>query len=348
LPGQFSTFNSRPTASGDGVPVWAGGIANAPGVATQNRCLFSGFGADVLIMGGDFLPGIAEAVTTTTLDFSFRVSRFREHWIHKANVLSAAATDTVMVIDGVPITAGGSLIREGTVVPPALGGVGGELWTNFDLFGINEAGDYLITGDTNAAVGVDEFVALNGQLIQREGDVLNLALAPVTIAGDIEGAYMNEQTDWAVTWDIFDGVANREALIVNGQIVLVEGDLVDWNGDGVIDLNDNNGKLADFTGITTLTLGARINGAVDVYFTADIDFLGTPGTLDDIEGFFRQTVLVDTCPWDCEGNDGVVDVLDFLALLGQWSQPGAPCDFDANGVDVVDFLALLAHWGLCP
>lgn len=42
LPGQFSTFNSRPTASGDGVPVWAGGIANAPGVATRTDACSAG------------------------------------------------------------------------------------------------------------------------------------------------------------------------------------------------------------------------------------------------------------------------------------------------------------------
>jgi hypothetical protein len=349
LAGQFSTFNSRPTAAGDGVPVWIGGFADTPGAATQNRALFSGFGADVLLMGGDFLPGIAEAVDGVTgLSFDFRVSRFRSHWINVTEVLSAAANDVLMVIDAAPITAGGSFIREGTLVPVVLGGNGVELWTAFDFFGINEAGDYLITGNTNAAAAANEFVAINGELVLREGDVLNLALAPVTLEGDIEGAYMNEQGDWAAAWDIDDGVVNREALIVNGGIVLVEGDLVDWNGDGVIDAGDNNGELADFTGISALTIGARIGGAVDVYFTADIDFLGTPGTADDLEGFMRVRVQVVPCPWDCAGNDGVIDVVDFLALLSEWAQVGTPCDFNGDGVDVVDFLKLLGAWGPCP
>jgi hypothetical protein len=54
------------------------------------------------------------------------------------------------------------------------------------------------------------------------------------------------------------------------------------------------------------------------------------------------------CPWDCGNNDGVVETVDFLALLQQWPGPGA-CDINNDGViDTVDFLALLSHWGLCP
>ncbi len=57
------------------------------------------------------------------------------------------------------------------------------------------------------------------------------------------------------------------------------------------------------------------------------------------------------CPWDCgQPPNGVVDTVDFLALLQNWGAAGGngPCDFDSNGVvDTVDFLALLQHWGLC-
>ena len=51
---------------------------------------------------------------------------------------------------------------------------------------------------------------------------------------------------------------------------------------------------------------------------------------------------------DLDG-DGVVGILDFLALLGAWgTNPGGPPDFDGNGaVGVTDLLALLAGWGPC-
>ena len=55
------------------------------------------------------------------------------------------------------------------------------------------------------------------------------------------------------------------------------------------------------------------------------------------------------CPWDCElVPDGQVSITDFLALLGQWGQVNATCDFDGVGVGIIDFLGLLANWGACP
>lgn len=54
------------------------------------------------------------------------------------------------------------------------------------------------------------------------------------------------------------------------------------------------------------------------------------------------------CPWDCGDGNHVVDVVDFLALLGQWPGPGT-CDFDGDGViNIVDFLDLLSHYAPCP
>ena len=51
--------------------------------------------------------------------------------------------------------------------------------------------------------------------------------------------------------------------------------------------------------------------------------------------------------------DGLVDVMDLLALLGAWGpcEPAGVCPADLNGdgvVDVLDLLELLAAWGPCP
>ncbi|TMR68737.1 hypothetical protein E3V88_02490 [Streptococcus pseudopneumoniae] len=56
------------------------------------------------------------------------------------------------------------------------------------------------------------------------------------------------------------------------------------------------------------------------------------------------------CPADCEpeGGDGVVGILDFLALLAAWGE-ASPCDIDGDGVvGILDLLDLLAAWGPCP
>ena len=54
------------------------------------------------------------------------------------------------------------------------------------------------------------------------------------------------------------------------------------------------------------------------------------------------------CVWDCAVSDGTVDILDFLGLLGQWTQVCTSCDFDGGGAGINDFLELLANWGPCP
>ncbi len=66
----------------------------------------------------------------------------------------------------------------------------------------------------------------------------------------------------------------------------------------------------------------------------------------------QAVVPAPPCPWDCaQPPNGVVNTVDFLALLQFWGGAGGngPCDFDADGViNTVDFLALLQHWGACP
>jgi hypothetical protein len=379
LTGMFSTFNSRPGVTGDGVPYWVGGFANTVGGATQNRALFSGLSVDVEIMGGDTLPDVTEPIATgsSNIDFDWRVSRFGTYWIDQVLVTSGTADDGIVVINGDPVMAGGSIMRENSTVPSDAGGLPGELWDNFDFLGISEAGDYFVTGDTTAAITEDEFVLMTDRIVLREGEVLDLGGNSVTVSGSIEGGYMNEQGDWAVIWDIDDpNAVNREALIFNGEIVLVEGDLVDWNGDGVIDAGDNNGKLANFTGISTLTVGAQVSGVVNIYFTADIDFFGTPSSTDDLEGFFCFSAGAGPCPqpgssgnfceadvypnngdgvWNyADDGDCVIDISDLGALLPNYGITSGltredgdvyPAPNGDGAVDISDIGEMLAQYG---
>ncbi len=55
-----------------------------------------------------------------------------------------------------------------------------------------------------------------------------------------------------------------------------------------------------------------------------------------------------TCIWDCVGNDGIIGIDEFLAILGTWGSPG-PCDYDGSGaVGIEEFLKVLGTWGTCP
>jgi hypothetical protein len=285
LPGQFSTFNSRTGMTADGQVYWVGGFSNVQGGGTQNRALFFGPGATVVLMGGDSIAGVPEPVSTdsTGIDFDVRFSALGTNYILPSAVDSGSSlNDTVMVLNGAALMAAGGIVREQSPVPPEVGGLPGELYQNFDFLGVTEAGSYLITGNTNAAAGQDEFVMLDGIIVLREGAILDGG----TLSGSIEGGYLNEDGDWAVIWDVDNFSGNREALIVNGRVVVQELSPVDWNGDGTIDAGDQNAFITDFTGITSLTLGRRDgDDNVDVLFTADCDVNGTI-----LEGGFRLSV----------------------------------------------------------
>jgi hypothetical protein len=83
------------------------------------------------------------------------------------------------------------------------------------------------------------------------------------------------------------------------------------------------------------------------------DYAGILEGLDnDGDGLYdgNDPDCADACPCDCaDGGDGVVNVVDFLALIAEWGGPGA-CDC-ADGrdgiVNVLDFLAIIADWGPC-
>jgi hypothetical protein len=274
--GMFWVFASRPGITRNGMPYFVGGFSSTMGGATQNRGLFFGPAATPVLLGGSAVPGLPFALVTSGFSFDYRYSALGSHFITDVTMVSGSTTnDVAMVMDGSGLMIGGFLVREGSPVPAVAGGMGGENWANFDLQGINEAGDYMFTGDTSGPTTTDEFVLKNGVIVLREGDLVDSD--PLT--GDIEGAFMNETGDVAVVWDLDIGGTALEALIVNGIPVLVEGDAVDLDGDGMV---EPMSKLSDFTGISALTLGPTLTA----YFTADVDVNGTPSTTDDIEGFF--------------------------------------------------------------
>jgi hypothetical protein len=126
-------------------------------------------------------------------------------------------------------------------------------------------------------------------------------------------------------------------------------------GDGVAEgLCDTWGDGGGFA-IGANNLGSTVPGA-DSYLRSPSCGLVNYGTVTSIgfpESQWMQEVHVNVasaCPCDCaDGGDGVVNVLDFLALIGEWGGPGA-CDCADGGdgiVNVLDFLAIIADWGPC-
>jgi hypothetical protein len=135
--------------------------------------------------------------------------------------------------------------------------------------------------------------------------------------------------------------------------------IADVSGDGVNDLVVGTVFTSNHTYFLDGTDGGVLHSAnygqpVDA-ITAIPDVVGD-GSWEMVAGgrdglvtcFSGGTAVTPPCPWDCGDGDGTVGVVDFLALLAEWGEVGAPCDFDGDGVGVTDFLAMLAQWGDCP
>ncbi len=54
------------------------------------------------------------------------------------------------------------------------------------------------------------------------------------------------------------------------------------------------------------------------------------------------------CPADCGCRpNGMVDIFDFITVLGEWGTQGSTCDIDGGGIGITDFLTVLGSWGGC-
>jgi hypothetical protein len=98
------------------------------------------------------------------------------------------------------------------------------------------------------------------------------------------------------------------------------------------------------------------DGADDVHCVL-VQTVTVPGSgsavMEILHTYGQQTpygLATEDCPCDCaDGGDGTVNVVDFLALIGEWGTAGA-CDCADGGdgtVNVVDFLAMIGVWGPC-
>jgi len=266
--GWFWRFGSRPGVTRDGVPYFVGGITDVQGGSTQERGLFKGPDGEPVYIGGTVINGLPDPVAATTgnVSFDYRFSAYGTYVIAEVQTDTGDFnTDNHIVINDSVVLAGGLPMSEGGLVPEAIGGLPGESWDNWDYLGVNEAGQYLVTGDTDAATSQDEFLLLDGQIVLREGQELDGWI----LDGSLQHAFLGEDGDWACVWDGDNGTEVLEILIFNGEIVLIEGMPVDIDGDLQV---DPDAILNDITGLAILAVSDRDDqGRARVYFTADVE-----------------------------------------------------------------------------
>ena len=353
--GSFSSFNSRPTTTAGGEAWWVGGYTFTAGGSTAARALFrQGIGGDIEIVyqQGDILGGVSDPATDVS--FLFKISNNGTNWINGVSL--GSASDRGLFLNGQILTIGATPIRSGSVIPASAGGLGGETFAAFDDFGVNEAGDWIFTGNTSNR----EIIMLNGVIIASEGDEVTLPDGSLGFYDStIDVVDINEDGDWAVIWDATDGVAGGEAVIVNGEVAAIVGQSVDIDGDGV---PDGNATLSDITGLDSLAISERDGGFITVYFTAQVDTAGTSSIADDTEHFYSVEIAVGgsacsladlSSPANPGIPDGVLTGADFFEFLSRFgagdlsvdfsspANPGTP-DGVLTGADFFEFLNLFA------
>ncbi|MDP7004951.1 MAG: FG-GAP-like repeat-containing protein [Phycisphaerales bacterium] len=128
-------------------------------------------------------------------------------------------------------------------------------------------------------------------------------------------------------------------LNFDSDIVVYEGNCcnlsqIDCNGD---DSGCNGGSSII---VYSIELGEdyfiRIGGATEFSFGDGTIYIEGP-----------EGTCVTSCFADAT-NDGIVDISDFLMIVGAWGQTCGPADLNSDGlVDVVDLLAVIGTWGPC-
>lgn len=231
--GTLITFASRPAMLPDGTAYWISGYDSGGNLTTLGRVLYKCADVDnpasieKVLAAGDLIEGIPIA-TSSGLAFDFKVSNNGLHHIHRLTLATGNTANDDAVIVNNAIAA-----REGS---PASGGTGN--WQNFILVSINNNGDSIFTGDTNAIVAQDAFLAYNGSIVVQEGE----SVAGVSLAdgSSVLAASINNQGVAAHVWQ--EGGSSNKHLFLSAVgiwdqsvLLLSTGDTIDTTGDSIAD-----------------------------------------------------------------------------------------------------------------
>lgn len=280
LPGTVWRFASRPKILGNGQPYFTGGIDDAVTGNDLGNGLFLGNPPAPVLKAGDVIPGLPNPLLAgSAIDFDARFSHLGVHHLVPVALQTGSgvttANDNYLLLDGLPISTGSSLIGEDRPIPATHGGLPLEVWDNFDEVGVSDSGEFMFFGDTDkAGTTTDEFIARNGIIVYRELD----AFSNFQLVGSIEAGFMNDAGDIVATWDVEGGTTDPEALLQNDKVLAKVGDAIDVSGDGIADA----AFLRNFTGIANVGIGSDRR----VWFTADWDLGNTSTTTDDFDGWF--------------------------------------------------------------
>ena len=270
-PNFTNTFNSRPQMIDDGTAYWVAGVNDgAGGTGSASRVLYRqnpNGTIDRVFASGDVIAGSGGSTIDfpSGVDFDYHVSGNGSQMI---NGFIANNDDNMIAVNG-------------TMVHREFQATGqGDNWSNFDTVSINNAGNYIFTGDTDGAGATDEFIAYNGVIGVREG----MSVDGLTLGSACNAASINNLGQAAF---IFSTVEETETLFfaadasaLGSSVALLSvGDLFDETGDGVGDW-----IIDDFNASNIIGPGLDLAEDGMVYVEVDLESLDGSVNIEAVIG----------------------------------------------------------------
>jgi len=345
LTGKYIKATSGPRMLGDGNFAFMSTLANVPDGTTTDRALYRGTlgvpGLTLVYKTGDVIAGETIRFATPTLSFRFDSSDNALHTIHICGVGAGSTGVTCILADGQWIA------RPAQALPGSPYQF--EAWNTFSTVGINNQGEWIITGDSS---NFDDptsngFVAFNGVSTAHENDTID----GVTLStpASVRTASINNLSQVAHLWQTGTGSPTPKVLFVgpgaslgSSKRIVGSGDLLDFDGDGLGDY-----RVYDLPENVIAGPGIDLGDDGRVVTRITLEDAAGGGTRFDAIVRFCHTNCATTCP-PCAADynqDGGVDGADIASFFPDW-EGSAPCA-DVNldgGTDGGDIQTFFERW----
>lgn len=174
---------------------------------------------------------------------------------------------THVLLDGAVHTLGGSPVVRDVPVPASVGGRDGELWRNFRLLAPTDAGDLVMSGDTDGDPSTDEFLIRDGVMLFREGVVID----GDTMVGEIDALDVLPDGRVVWIWNANFDTGLDQALGIEDRIYIRSNAAVDWDEDGFADEEFTLRGLAQQATVTEdgrLLFVSNVIGPFSIFYEA--------------------------------------------------------------------------------
>jgi hypothetical protein len=270
LPPNISIFNSRPQMYGSANAYWIGGVNASGGTSTEQRFFYRKIDSAAYEVLYPEFDTLLDGTILDDMGFDYDVSDNDSFRILEVAVATGSSADD----GGFAINRDSMLAQEGNPTGD------GDNWDNFDFISVNNQGHHVWSGDTDGDSGTDEYIALDGQIVLREGDIIDGVT--LTSSMSVRGISINDfgKIVFVVSYNGIESLFETDIndFVGNSQLIASIGDMIDTDGDMSGDY-----IIDDFN--TGLGMGLDLSEHNYVFVELDITSIGGGSSLEAIVQF---------------------------------------------------------------